>query len=206
VNIAFGPVPSRRLDRSLGINNISPKICTYACVYCQLGRTLIIRFNHQAFYNRDEVVRAVRAKLVETRTRGELIDHLTFVPDGEPTLDLSLAAEISALRDSRIPIAAISNASLIWRENVRHALMGADWVSLKIDSVQSPPSLLKFNPQWLILPSPSGPQQKRECNLRKRTVSTMLTSYSKKSLTRLSTSLVTKAMPPSPAEIPSRIC
>jgi wyosine [tRNA(Phe)-imidazoG37] synthetase (radical SAM superfamily) len=138
VNIAFGPVPSRRLGRSLGINNIPPKICTYACVYCQLGRTLKMRLNRQAFYNRDEVIRAVRAKVVETRTRGELIDYLTFVPDGEPTLDLNLAAEISALRDLRIPIAVISNASLIWREDVRDALMGADWVSLKVDSVQSP--------------------------------------------------------------------
>jgi wyosine [tRNA(Phe)-imidazoG37] synthetase (radical SAM superfamily) len=137
VNIAFGPVPSRRLGRSLGINNIPPKTCTYACVYCQLGRTLRMRVNRQAFYNLDEVIRAIRDKVVETRIHGELIDYLTFVPDGEPTLDLNLASEISALRDLSIPIAVISNASLIWRENVRDALMGADWVSLKVDSVQA---------------------------------------------------------------------
>jgi wyosine [tRNA(Phe)-imidazoG37] synthetase (radical SAM superfamily) len=138
VNIVFGPVPSRRLGRSLGINNILPKSCTYACVYCQLGRTLKMRVNRQAFYNQEDVIRAVRDKVVETHKQGELIDYLTFVPNGEPTLDLNLAAEISALRDLRIPIAVISNASLIWRENVRDALMGADWVSLKVDSVQSP--------------------------------------------------------------------
>lgn len=48
MNIAFGPVPSRRLGRSLGINNIPPKICTYACVYCQLGPTLTMVIDHQA--------------------------------------------------------------------------------------------------------------------------------------------------------------
>jgi wyosine [tRNA(Phe)-imidazoG37] synthetase (radical SAM superfamily) len=138
VNIAFGPVPSRRLGRSLGINNIPPKSCTYTCVYCQLGRTLKMRVNRQSFYNLNEVIRAVRDKVIETRTHGERIDYLTFVPDGEPTLDLNLAAEISALRDLHIPIAVISNASLIWQEDVRAALMGADWVSLKVDSVQAP--------------------------------------------------------------------
>ncbi|MCD6425200.1 MAG: hypothetical protein J7L35_06805, partial [Anaerolineales bacterium] len=59
-------------------------------------------------------------------------------PDGEPTLDLNLAAEISALSELDIPIAVISNASLIWREDVRDDLMGADWVSLKVDAVREP--------------------------------------------------------------------
>jgi len=136
MNIVFGPVPSRRLG--LGINNIPPKICTYACVYCQLGRTLTMRVDRQAFYDQDEVIRAVREKVAEARAHGELIDYLTFVPDGEPTLDLNLAAEISALRELQIPIAVISNASLIWREDVRNDLMGADWVSLKVDAVQAP--------------------------------------------------------------------
>ena len=52
--IAFGPVPSRRLGRSLGINNIPPKICTYACVYCQLGRTIKMQVERQAFYEPEE--------------------------------------------------------------------------------------------------------------------------------------------------------
>lgn len=138
MNIAFGPVPSRRLGRSLGINNIPPKICTYTCVYCQLGRTLTMRVDRQAFYKQEKVIRAVRDKVAEARAIGEAIDYLTFVPDGEPTLDLNLAAEIIALHELHIPIAVISNASLIWREDVREDLKNADWVSLKVDAVRKP--------------------------------------------------------------------
>jgi wyosine [tRNA(Phe)-imidazoG37] synthetase (radical SAM superfamily) len=66
------------------------------------------------------------------------VDYLTFVPDGEPTLDLNLGAAIDGLRDLGLPIAVISNASLIWREAVRAALTRADWVSVKVDSVHEP--------------------------------------------------------------------
>jgi len=136
MNIAFGPVPSRRLGRSLGINNIPPKICTYACVYCQLGPTLTMVIDRQDFYEQEKVIHAVRDKVAKALISHEAIDYLTFVPDGEPSLDLNLAAEISALRELDIPIAVISNASLIWREDVRGDLMGADWVSLKVDAVR----------------------------------------------------------------------
>jgi wyosine [tRNA(Phe)-imidazoG37] synthetase (radical SAM superfamily) len=138
MNIAFGPVPSRRLGRSLGINNIPPKICTYSCVYCQLGRTIKMQDNRQEFYTPEQVVSSVRDKVSRARNSGESIDYLTFVPDGEPTLDLNLADEILGLGDLGIPVAVISNASLIWRQDVRDALMGADWVSLKIDAVNMP--------------------------------------------------------------------
>ena len=136
--IAFGPVPSRRLGRSLGINNIPPKICTYACVYCQLGRTLKMQVERQAFYEPEEVFSVVRDKVTSARDQDEAIDYLSFVPDGEPTLDLNLGVEISALRELGIRIAVISNASLIWREDVRADLLAADWVSLKVDAVRLP--------------------------------------------------------------------
>lgn len=138
MNIAFGPVPSRRLGRSLGINNIPPKICTYACVYCQLGPTLTMVVDRQAFYEQEKVILAVCGKVAKASISDEVIDYLTFVPDGEPTLDLNLSSEISALRELHIPIAVISNASLIWREDVQDDLMGADWVSLKVDAVREP--------------------------------------------------------------------
>jgi wyosine [tRNA(Phe)-imidazoG37] synthetase (radical SAM superfamily) len=136
--IAFGPVPSRRLGRSLGINNIPPKICTYACVYCQLGRTIKMQNKRQAFYDPEEILGVVRDKVTNTLDQDEAIDYLTFVPDGEPTLDVNLGVEILALRELGIRIAVISNASLIWREDVRAELMGADWVSLKVDAVRLP--------------------------------------------------------------------
>jgi len=131
--IAFGPVPSRRLGHSLGINNIPPKICTYSCVYCQLGRTKKMQVERRMFYNPQKILRDVQDKVKETR---DPIDYLTFVPDGEPTLDINLAYEIDLLKSLGIKIAVITNGSLIWREDVREALMEADWVSLKIDSVQ----------------------------------------------------------------------
>jgi wyosine [tRNA(Phe)-imidazoG37] synthetase (radical SAM superfamily) len=134
--IAFGPVPSRRLGRSLGINNIPPKICTYACAYCQLGRTIKMQVERQAFYEPEEILHAVQDKVKKVREAGEYIDYLTFVPDGEPTLDSNLGQEIELLKSLNLPVAVISNASLIWRQDVRQDLMAADWVSLKMDAVE----------------------------------------------------------------------
>ena len=134
--IAFGPVPSRRLGRSLGINNIPPKVCTYSCVYCQLGRTIKMQVERSAFYEPEDILRDVQDKVKRAKEAGESIDYLTFVPDGEPTLDVNLGREIELLKPLGIRIAVITNSSLIWREDVREALMKADWVSLKMDSVR----------------------------------------------------------------------
>ena len=134
--IAFGPVPSRRLGRSLGINNIPPKVCTYSCVYCQLGRTIKIQVERCPFYEPLEILKRVQDKVQKAREKGESIDYLTFVPDGEPTLDVHLGREIELLRSVGIKIAVVTNASLLWREDVMKDLIKADWVSLKIDSVR----------------------------------------------------------------------
>jgi len=134
--IAFGPVPSRRSGRSLGINNIPPKVCTYSCIYCQLRRTIRMRVERQPFFEPEEVLQDVREKVQRTREAGESIDYLTFLPDGEPTLDLNIGREIELLRPLGIPIAVITNGSLVWREDVRDDLMKADWVSLKVDSTR----------------------------------------------------------------------
>ena len=133
--IAFGPVPSRRLGHSMGINNIPPKICTYSCVYCQVGRTLNMQVERKVFYKPEEIVQSVEKKIREAKEKGELVDYLTFVPDGEPTLDINLGKEIELLKASGIKIAVITNSSLIGKENVRNDLGRADWVSLKIDAV-----------------------------------------------------------------------
>ncbi len=134
--IAFGPVPSRRLGRSLGINNIPPKVCTYSCVYCQLGRTLKMQVQRQAFYEPAEILSTASDKVARARKAGERIDYLAFVPDGEPTLDLNLGREIQLLKRLNLPVAVITNASLLGRQDVRTDLMAADWVSLKVDAVE----------------------------------------------------------------------
>lgn len=133
--LIFGPVPSRRLGRSLGINNIPPKACSYSCVYCQLGPTPATEITPRPFYEPRHIRREVEQHLRQARETGEPIDYLTFVPDGEPTLDLQLGETIELLRPLGIPIAVISNASLIWKEEVRGILDTADWVSLKVDAI-----------------------------------------------------------------------
>jgi wyosine [tRNA(Phe)-imidazoG37] synthetase (radical SAM superfamily) len=137
--IAFGPVPSRRLGRSLGINNIPPKSCSYACAYCQVGRTVDLTLERRRFYLLEEVVRAVERRVRDARERAETIDYLAFVPDGEPTLDVDLGREIDSLRHLGIPVAVLSNGSLVDREDVQRDLLRADWVSLKVDAVREEP-------------------------------------------------------------------
>ena len=132
--IAFGPVPSRRLGRSLGISNIPPKLCPYSCIYCQLGPTLHRSYVRRTFWRDDEILAAVQTKLVASERAGESIDYLTFVSDGEPTLDANLGRTIRALRSLGIAIAVISNGALIAHADVRRDLAEADWVSLKVDA------------------------------------------------------------------------
>ncbi|MGC8645734.1 MAG: radical SAM protein [Thermoplasmata archaeon] len=133
MEIAFGPVPSRRLGRSLGVNNIPNKICTYSCVYCQLGNTINFRTKRMGFYDPSEVVAEVGRK-IEVIGR-ENIDYVTFVPDGEPTLDTNLGMEASRISDFGVKVAVITNSSLIWDGAVRNELNIFDLVSLKVDAV-----------------------------------------------------------------------
>lgn len=133
--IAFGPVPSRRLGYSLGINHVPAKHCTFSCVYCQVGRTTHMNLERQEFYPVYQILDDVERKIAECARVGKEIDYLTLVPDGEPTLDLNLGKLIGGLMQFRIPIAVISNASLINQLDVQEELLQADWVSLKVDSV-----------------------------------------------------------------------
>ena len=134
--LTFGPVPSRRLGRSLGINNIPPKICTYSCVYCQIGKTSNTKIHPKVFYSPSQIFNEVQEKVEKCREKGESIDYLTFVPDGEPTLDINLGQEIKLIKSLGIKIAVISNSSLIDQKLVKENLKEADLVSLKVDSVE----------------------------------------------------------------------
>ncbi|RLI23148.1 radical SAM protein [Candidatus Bathyarchaeota archaeon] len=131
----FGPVPSRRLGRSLGVNNIPYKHCSYSCVYCQLGRTLVREVERRFFYPPREVAGEVVERV--SNLRGE-VDYVTFVPDGEPTLDLNLGVIAEAVkREVDVPLAVLSNTSLVYREDVQSDLEILDLVSLKLDTVVS---------------------------------------------------------------------
>jgi wyosine [tRNA(Phe)-imidazoG37] synthetase (radical SAM superfamily) len=134
-HIAFGPIPSRRLGQSLGINNITAKACSVTCVYCQVGPTTEKIIEPRAFFSPAQIHQAVAERVHKLRADGQRIDYLSFVPDGEPTLDIALGDSIDALRDLGIPIAVITNGTLLWRADVRARLSRADLVSVKIDSV-----------------------------------------------------------------------
>jgi wyosine [tRNA(Phe)-imidazoG37] synthetase (radical SAM superfamily) len=133
--LAFGPVPSRRLGKSLGINNIRPKACSYSCVYCQLGKTSENIVERRVFYQPCDILNDVRRKVDNATAKNQRIDYLTFVSDGEPTLDININREISFLKRVGIPIAVSTNASMLWSKDVREDLLKADYVSLKVDAV-----------------------------------------------------------------------
>lgn len=132
--IVYGPVPSRRLGQSIGINNIPPKICSYSCVYCQLGKTTHMQVKRQEFYKSEDICREAEIKLKQLEKDNKHADYFSFVPDGEPTLDLNLGKTIKLLKPYNIKIAVITNASLLWMDEVKEDLMSADWVSVSIDA------------------------------------------------------------------------
>ena len=131
----FGPVPSRRLGQSLGINNVKAKTCSYSCVYCQLGRTKQLQLKREVFYNLDQLLKELADYLENLKQKKEKLDYITFVADGEPTLDLNLGQALAGMKKFGIKTAVISNASLITEAEVRKELKLADWVSLKVDAV-----------------------------------------------------------------------
>jgi len=148
-SLAFGPVPSRRLGKSLGINNIFAKHCSYSCIYCQLGRTTQLSFLRKKYYSPQRVFKSVEEKIKKANLRNEHIDYLAFVCDGEPTLDENLGESIQLLKDNfSMPIAVITNGSLLYQQQVREDLFLVDYVSVKVDSVKSS--------VWKIIDRPHG--------------------------------------------------
>jgi wyosine [tRNA(Phe)-imidazoG37] synthetase (radical SAM superfamily) len=131
----FGPIPSRRLGKSLGINNIPHKICTYSCIYCQIGKAIKMQATRQEFYKPDELVNEVKFILGNLRNSMEYPDYVTLVPDGEPTLDIHLGELVEKLKKTGIPVAVITNASLMNLKDVQDELLKADYVSVKIDTI-----------------------------------------------------------------------
>ncbi len=89
----------------------------------------------RSFYKSAKIAEQARTKLERAREKGEPVDYVTFVPNGEPTLDTDLGKEIGDLKTLGVRVAVITNGSLLWHEDIRQNLMKADWVSLKVDAV-----------------------------------------------------------------------
>lgn len=132
--ISFGPVQSRRLGKSLGVNNIiAPKTCSYGCVYCQVGRTIKKSISRETFFDPMTIFRNVEQHL-KILPPESFPDFLTIVSNGEPTLDINLGKTISLLKRTNIPVAVITNSSLLFCDSVKEDLYPADWISLKVDA------------------------------------------------------------------------
>lgn len=150
--VIFGPVHSRRLGLSLGVNllPLDNKLCSFDCIYCECGwagRGAKPRFNDRA-----TVRELLRAKLLEMTGAGTPPDVITFAGNGEPTMHPEFEAIIGdtlALRDALCPtakVSVLSNATQIGREEVRRALMRVDNNILKLDSAFDETVRLMNNP------------------------------------------------------------
>jgi len=127
----FGPVPSRRLGRSLGIDLIPFKTCTYDCIYCQLGQTTAKTVERKTYVPVNVVLDEVKRRL----ERGPRPDYITLSGSGEPTLHSEIGEAIQGIKAiTEIPLAVLTNGSLLWMEDVRKALLNADLVVPSLDA------------------------------------------------------------------------
>ncbi|MFA5010781.1 MAG: radical SAM protein [Ignavibacteria bacterium] len=142
--VVFGPIRSRRLGYVLGVNNIKPNVCSYNCIYCSSGNKNCCSICTNSCLSPFELHLSVKNKLNEIEKLNKKIDYIVFTGSGEPALDTELSKEISILRDFGYKIAVFTNASLIWNNHIKENIKFADYVSVKIDTV-NPETWHKIN-------------------------------------------------------------
>jgi len=127
----YGPVPSRRLGFSLGIDILPFKTCSFDCIYCQLGPTPKKTIRKKKYFSADTIMSAIQDSL----STGKKIDYITFSGSGEPTLNLLIGHLIQRIkRITNIPVAVLTNSSLMMLQTVRNALKRADLVVPSLDA------------------------------------------------------------------------
>lgn len=128
----YGPVPSRRLGRSLGVDLVPYKICTYDCVYCQLGLTTNKTVERASFAPVEEILADVKRKLDSDPLPP---DYVSLSGSGEPTLNSDIGEVIEGIkRLTNTPVAVLTNGSLLWMDEVQEALLAADLVLPSLDA------------------------------------------------------------------------
>ena len=136
VSYVFGPVPSRRLGRSLGVDTVPSKVCNWNCVYCQLGRSMPIVHERSEYLPTAQVLDELDAAL--KRIGEDQIDWITFVASGEGTLHVDIGHLIAqAKRMTAKPVAVITNGSLLHLAEVREGLAAADAVMPSLDAAEA---------------------------------------------------------------------
>jgi len=134
----FGPVPSRRLGFSLGIDLVPYKTCSLDCIYCQLGRTTNKTVETREYISSSLILKQLKKVL----SSGRKIDYLTFSGSGEPTLNSKIGAMISEIKKiTKIPTAVLTNGTLLFKKEIREKLKKADLVIPSLDAVS--PSLFE---------------------------------------------------------------
>ncbi|RLE12403.1 radical SAM protein [Candidatus Aerophobetes bacterium] len=129
----FGPVPSRRLGFSLGVDTIPFKTCTLDCIYCQLGRTTNKTVERREYIPADTILREIE-KILSQRGK-QKIDYITFSGSGEPTLNLKLGYMIEKIKKiTSIPIAILTNGTLLYSSSLQEELQLADLVIPSLDA------------------------------------------------------------------------
>jgi len=127
----YGPVPSRRLGRSLGIDLVPFKTCTYDCIYCQLGRTTNKTMERRSYAPVKDILDELKLKLAS----GDSPDYISIAGSGEPTLHSYIGELIGMIKNmTTIPVAVLTNGSLLYLPEVRAALMRADLVIPSLDA------------------------------------------------------------------------
>ena len=128
----FGPVPSRRLGFSLGIDPIPFKTCSLDCIYCQLGRTTHKTVKRKEYVSSNQILKELEEFLKEKKK----IDYITFSGSGEPTLNSNIGKMITQIKKiTSIPIAVLTNGTLLYHPQVREDLLEADLVIPSLDAV-----------------------------------------------------------------------
>jgi wyosine [tRNA(Phe)-imidazoG37] synthetase (radical SAM superfamily) len=129
----FGPVPSRRLGRSLGIDLVPYKTCTFDCIYCDLGRTTHKTISRQPFVSSEEIQRELEPTLSILDKKP---DYVTLSGSGEPTLNNNIGEIIRKMKEvTSIPIAVLTNGSLLTMDEVQKDLLEADVVLPSLDAI-----------------------------------------------------------------------
>lgn len=128
----FGPVLSRRLGFSLGVDLVPFKTCSLDCFYCQLGRTTHKTIERRAYIALDRII----SELKEALAQNQKIDYITLSGSGEPTLNLNSGKIITTIKEiTDVPVAVLTNGTLLHLESVRNELMAADLVVPSLDTV-----------------------------------------------------------------------
>ena len=127
----YGPVPSRRLGRSLGVDLVPFKTCTYDCLYCQLGRTAKRTIQRKEYVPIEAIVLELQKKLAGAAAP----DYISLAGSGEPTLNSGIGDLIRKIKNmTNIPVAVLTNGSLLWMREVQDALDAADLVLPSLDA------------------------------------------------------------------------